>query len=69
MGTHPSCPSLLLSSRESLKDYLSTRPELLGKKVIARFGGNDLPFLFKVRSFSGSSAFQRLLTVMTLHRY
>lgn len=48
MGTHPSCPSVLLSSKQSLKEYLASRPELLGDKVVKKFG-SDLPFLFKVR--------------------
>lgn len=48
MGTHPSCPSLLLSDSSTLKDFLATRPELLGEKVVKKFG-KDLPFLFKVR--------------------
>jgi len=47
MGTHPSCPSTLVSSGQSLKDYLVANPELLGKKVVDHFG-LDLPFLFKV---------------------
>ncbi|GAA5926942.1 hypothetical protein JCM1841_001594 [Sporobolomyces salmonicolor] len=47
MGTHPSCPSTLLSSGEDLKTYLAAHPELLGKKVVDKFG-DDLPFLFKV---------------------
>ncbi|GAA5956886.1 hypothetical protein JCM3765_006630 [Sporobolomyces pararoseus] len=48
MGTHPSCPSTLLTSGQDLKEYLSAHPELLGEKVINKFGGKDLPFLFKV---------------------
>ncbi|GAA5926896.1 uncharacterized protein JCM15063_000399 [Sporobolomyces koalae] len=47
MGTHPSCPSTLLKSGEDLKQYLSAHPELLGNKVVDKFG-KDLPFLFKV---------------------
>lgn len=47
MGTHPSCPSLLLETKQSLKEYLAERPELLGEKVVSKFG-KDLPFLFKV---------------------
>jgi mannose-6-phosphate isomerase len=49
MGTHPSCPSTILETKESLKDYLADKPELLGEKVVKKFDGNDLPFLFKVR--------------------
>ncbi|GAA5895667.1 mannose-6-phosphate isomerase PMI40 [Sporobolomyces salmoneus] len=47
MGTHPSCPSTLLKSGQDLKKYLSEHPELLGEKVVDKFG-QDLPFLFKV---------------------
>ena len=50
MGTHPSCPSTLLSTGQSLKEYLVQHPQLLGDKVVQKFG-KDLPFLFKVRSF------------------
>lgn len=48
MGTHPSCPSTLLESGQDLKKHLSQHPELLGKKVVEKFGDGDLPFLFKV---------------------
>ncbi|GAA6050684.1 hypothetical protein JCM3770_000891 [Rhodotorula araucariae] len=47
MGTHPSCPSTLVTSGEDLKAYLKAHPELLGDKVVSKFG-DDLPFLFKV---------------------
>lgn len=47
MGTHPSCPSTLLETKENLKEYLKAHPELLGDKVVKHFG-DDLPFLFKV---------------------
>lgn len=47
MGTHPSCPSTLLESKESLKTYIEAHPELLGDKVV-QYYGKDLPFLFKV---------------------
>lgn len=60
MGTHPSCPSTLLSSGQSLKDYLSDRPELCGPKVVAKFG-SDLPFLFKVRLFLGGFSINRTI--------
>lgn len=49
MGTHPSCPSTLLETKENLKEYLKAHPELLGDKVVKHFG-DDLPFLFKVSS-------------------
>lgn len=54
MGTHPSCPSRLASSNESLKEYLVKHPELLGAKVVQKFG-QDLPFLFKVRKLRGTA--------------
>lgn len=47
MGTHPSCPSRLAATNQSLKEYLVKNPSLLGSKVVAKFGA-DLPFLFKV---------------------
>lgn len=47
MGTHPSCPSTLVETKENLKEYLKAHPELLGDKVVKHFG-EDLPFLFKV---------------------
>ncbi|GAA6016305.1 hypothetical protein JCM10207_000463 [Rhodosporidiobolus poonsookiae] len=47
MGTHPSCPSTLMATGQDLKKYLKARPELLGDKVVKKFG-DDLPFLFKV---------------------
>ncbi|GAA6040501.1 hypothetical protein JCM8097_005436 [Rhodosporidiobolus ruineniae] len=47
MGTHPSCPSTLMATGQDLKKYLKARPELLGEKVVKKFG-DDLPFLFKV---------------------
>uniref|UniRef100_A0A0K3C6T1 Mannose-6-phosphate isomerase n=1 Tax=Rhodotorula toruloides TaxID=5286 RepID=A0A0K3C6T1_RHOTO len=47
MGTHPSCPSTLMATGQDLKKYLKSRPELLGNKVVKKFG-DDLPFLFKV---------------------
>ena len=55
MGTHPSCPSAIISATEptpsvTLKEYIAQRPDaLLGDKVRAKYG-DDLPFLFKVRT-------------------
>jgi mannose-6-phosphate isomerase len=51
MGTHPSCPSTLLKDGKDLKEHIKAHPELLGDKVVKKFG-EDLPFLFKVRSLS-----------------
>ena len=47
MGTHPSGPSLVASTGESLKDWILAHPDALGEAVQKRFGA-DLPFLFKV---------------------
>lgn len=47
MGTHPSLPSKLIPSNETLSSHLSSHPELLGDKVRAKYG-DDLPYLFKV---------------------
>jgi hypothetical protein len=37
-----------MATGQDLKKYLKSRPELLGDKVVKKFG-DDLPFLFKVR--------------------
>jgi mannose-6-phosphate isomerase len=47
MGTYPSVPSYIISTGESLQDFLKKRPDLIGKSVVNRFGP-DLPFLPKV---------------------
>ena len=53
MGTHDSGPSFLASSNGnengvSLKAWISENPDVLGHKVLHKWG-SDLPFLFKVR--------------------
>lgn len=53
MGTHDSGPSFLASSNRngngvSLKAWISENPDVLGDKVLHKWG-SDLPFLFKVR--------------------
>lgn len=58
MGTHDSGPSFLVnhheigvvdgSECETLKSWLSRNPNVLGDKVLKKWGC-DLPFLFKVR--------------------
>lgn len=53
MGTHDSGPSFLLSNGGSnksvtLKAWISENPEVLGDRVLHKWG-SDLPFLFKVR--------------------
>lgn len=57
MGTHPSCPSSVLSNGTSLADHIRAHPELLGQQVIDRFG-NDLPFLFKVLAIGKALSIQ-----------
>jgi mannose-6-phosphate isomerase len=47
MGTYPSVPSYVISTGESLQDFLKKRPDLIGESVVNRFGP-DLPFLPKV---------------------
>jgi len=47
MGTHPSGPSVVAATGQTLKDWVQAHPDALGKAVLKRFG-TDLPFLFKV---------------------
>ena len=47
MGTHPSGPSVVAATGQTLKEWVQAHPDALGKAVLKRFG-NDLPFLFKV---------------------
>lgn len=47
MGTHPSMASRVYEGGQTLREHLTSHPELLGNKVLERFG-DDLPFLFKV---------------------
>lgn len=47
MGTHESGPSFLVSEGVTLKSWLLENPNVLGHKVVQKWGG-DLPFLFKV---------------------
>lgn len=49
MGTHPSAPSLVTGSGQTLSDWLAQHPAALGKATTERFGA-DLPFLFKVKT-------------------
>uniref|UniRef100_A0A0E0MGZ1 mannose-6-phosphate isomerase n=1 Tax=Oryza punctata TaxID=4537 RepID=A0A0E0MGZ1_ORYPU len=59
MGTHPTAPSSLAASGESLREWLGRRgpAALLGRDVAARWGG-DLPFLFKVLSVARALSIQ-----------
>lgn len=72
MGTHGSGPSFLIQSgersngnlsvelgdeSESLKSWISRNPDVLGEKVVRRWG-TDLPFLFKVLSVAKALSIQ-----------
>lgn len=74
MGTHESGPSFLVRNGEesnghlafeseksqSLKSWISNNPNVLGEKVVQKWG-TDLPFLFKViEILMGFSGFSRL---------
>ncbi|CAN6700423.1 unnamed protein product [Malus baccata var. baccata] len=70
MGTHESGPSFLIRNSDenngffpigsqiiSLKDWISKNPNVLGEKVIQKWG-SDLPFLFKVLSVGKALSIQ-----------
>ncbi|KAG4926150.1 hypothetical protein GYH30_051504 [Glycine max] len=62
MGTHDSGPSFLASSNGnengvSLKAWISENPDVLGHKVLHKWG-SDLPFLFKVLSVGKALSIQ-----------
>ncbi|MED6143050.1 hypothetical protein PIB30_003333 [Stylosanthes scabra] len=61
MGTHDSGPSFLGSNKGgeklTLKKWLSQNPDLLGEKVLQKWGC-DLPFLFKVLSVAKALSIQ-----------
>ncbi|XP_057983272.1 mannose-6-phosphate isomerase 2-like [Malania oleifera] len=68
MGTHESGPSFVLADRDSngvsvgtecatLKSWISQNPDVLGEKVLKKWGG-DLPFLFKVLSVAKALSIQ-----------
>ncbi|KAL2870279.1 RmlC-like cupin domain-containing protein [Aspergillus lucknowensis] len=50
MGTYPSVPARLLSTGETLENYLKRKPELVGGSIKERFR-TSLPFLPKILSF------------------
>lgn len=54
MGSHVSGPSFIVfdgsQQRVTLKSWLLENPNVLGPKVVEKWGG-DLPFLFKVWSY------------------
>lgn len=57
MGTHPTLPAKLSKTRESLGDYLKQNPELLGSKVVKKYG-DGLPYLFKVLAIGKALSIQ-----------
>jgi len=59
MGTHPSSPSRIFSSNETLSEYLAIHPELIGD-VINQFecSNGNLPFLFKILSIEKALSIQ-----------
>jgi mannose-6-phosphate isomerase len=59
-GTHPSGPATLTTTGEPLKDWLATRPELVGT-VPPGYPLNDLPFLFKILSIETALSIQVLV--------
>ncbi|KAK3859587.1 hypothetical protein Pcinc_031393 [Petrolisthes cinctipes] len=57
MGTHPSGPSVIKGSGETLGEYIRHQPGVLGFPVIEKFG-EQLPFLFKVLSVNQALSIQ-----------
>ncbi|KAJ4825601.1 Mannose-6-phosphate isomerase [Turnera subulata] len=57
MGTHDSGPSFVVGTKLSLKEWIALNPNVLGDKVLDRWGSN-LPFLFKVLSVAKALSIQ-----------
>lgn len=57
MGTHPTCPSKVKGTNQTLADWISEHPESLGESVRGTFG-SQLPFLFKVLSVDTALSIQ-----------
>ncbi|MEW5298175.1 MAG: hypothetical protein WDW36_001327 [Sanguina aurantia] len=57
MGTHPNCPSRVAATGQSLQEWISGNPSVLGDKVSRYFKG-QLPFLFKVLSVNKALSIQ-----------
>ena len=57
MGTHPSGPSMISGTNESLLSYLQANNDSLGEKEKQVFG-TDLPFLFKALSVAKALSIQ-----------
>jgi len=58
MGTHPSCPSTVSGTGQTLDGWLAIHPEALGKRTAEHFNSGDLPFLFKVLSVDTALSIQ-----------
>ena len=61
MGTHATLPSYLISTKETLADYLATHTELVGSKVSDSFPEvktGNLPFLFKILAIQKALSIQ-----------
>nr|XP_053635227.1 LOW QUALITY PROTEIN: mannose-6-phosphate isomerase-like [Cherax quadricarinatus] len=57
MGTHPSGPSIIKATGETLGNFINKQPEVLGSLLIDKFG-EQLPFLFKVLSVDQALSIQ-----------
>ncbi|CAN7997566.1 unnamed protein product, partial [Ixodes hexagonus] len=57
MGTHPTRPSKIKGTEQTLADWILEHPESLGEGVRGTFGG-QLPFLFKVLSVDTALSIQ-----------
>ncbi|EAU34425.1 conserved hypothetical protein [Aspergillus terreus NIH2624] len=51
MGTYPTVPSRVLSTGQLLGDYLKDNPQLVGERVLKKYGA-EIPFLPKILSFA-----------------
>ncbi|KAF8495596.1 mannose-6-phosphate isomerase [Gautieria morchelliformis] len=61
MGTHPTLPSRLLSTQETLSEHLAAHAELVGSAIAGRFpeaGTGNLPFLFKILAIQKALSIQ-----------
>ncbi|XP_076064185.1 mannose phosphate isomerase [Oratosquilla oratoria] len=57
MGTHPSGPSFIKGTKETLADFIKGHPEVLGSTITKQFD-QQLPFLFKVLSVNQALSIQ-----------
>lgn len=58
MGTHPKAPSQIKGGKESLRELVAGNDKLLGEQVAAKFGNQEIPFLFKVLSIRKALSIQ-----------